>query len=116
MSQSDTAGGTLVDVQAGPDQRGLSIDRVGVRGLSYPITVLTREGQAQSTVGEVFLAVSLPHHVRGTHMSRFIDIFERHRGEITLRTIPSLLEEMREILDAEAAEIEVAFPYFLERA
>ena len=106
----------LSDVQASGDDRGLHIDRVGVRGLSYPITVLTRAGDVQTTVGEVSLSVSLPHHVRGTHMSRFIEVFERHRGEMTLRTFPSLLAEMREVLEAEAAETEVAFPYFLERA
>jgi len=33
-----------------------------------------------------------------------------------MRTFPSLLAEMREVLDAEAAETEVRFPYFLERA
>lgn len=105
----------LTDIQATGDPRGLHIDRVGVRGLSYPISVLTRSGELQTTVGEISLAVSLSHDVRGTHMSRFIEIFERHRGEMTIRTLPSLLDEVRVLLDAEAAEVEVAFPYFLER-
>lgn len=105
----------LGDVQATKDGRGLQIDRVGVRGLSYPISVLTRTGSLQSTVAQISLAVSLPHDVRGTHMSRFIEVFEGHRGEMTIHTLPDLLDDVRTVLDAESAEVEVAFPYFLER-
>ena len=113
---SESTAPTLTDIQASGDNRGLCIDRVGISGLSYPITVLTRSGESQTTVGRLSLSVSLPHHVRGTHMSRFIEVFERHRGEMTMRTFPPLLDELREVLEAEAAETEVAFPYFLERA
>lgn len=105
----------LHDVQAETDHRGLHLDRVGVRGLSYPISVLDRSAGAQHTVAELSLAVSLPHHVRGTHMSRFIEVFERHQGQITIHTVPALLDELRVVLDAEGAEIDISFPYFLER-
>src|SRR5262249_49365406 len=36
-------------------------------------------------------------------------------GEVTLRTLPRLLAELRERLDAERARVEIEFPYFLER-
>jgi GTP cyclohydrolase I len=48
-------------------------------------------------------------------MSRFIEVLNRHRGEVTLRTLPTLLGELRERLDAERARVEIEFPYFLER-
>lgn len=107
---------SLHDVQAQPDARGLHIDRVGVTGLSYPIAVLDRAGGLQQTVGKVTLAVSLPHDERGTHMSRFIEVFEKYRDEVTIHTLPALLDEMRDRLEAETGEIEISFPYFLERA
>ena len=106
----------LHDVQSEPDTRGLHIDRVGITGLSYPIAVLERAGGLQKTVGEITLAVGLKHDERGTHMSRFIEVFEEHRGEITIRTLPALLDDMRERLGAETAEVEISFPYFLERS
>ena len=76
MSQSIEGTETLADVQAQPDDRGFPIDRVGVRGLAYPITVMDRALGKQNTVGQLSLSVSLPHDVRGTHMSRFIEIIE----------------------------------------
>jgi GTP cyclohydrolase I len=106
----------LVDVQNRPDTRGLPLDNVGVRDIRCPITVLDRQDTKQHTVASVSLSVSLPHHFKGTHMSRFVEILESHRGELTMRTIPSLLDEMRRRLHAERARVEVRFPYFIRRA
>lgn len=106
----------IVDVQSRPDTRGLPLDQVGVRDIRCPITVLDRLAIQQHTIADLNLSVSLPHHFKGTHMSRFVEILERHRGELTMRTMPSLLSELRAKLDAERARVEVRFPYFLNRS
>ena len=103
------------DVQSYADTRGIPLDQVGVTQLRYPIVVLDREQEVQSTVADLSISVSLPHHFKGTHMSRFVEVLNEHRGEITMRTLPAILHELKERLDAESARIEVAFPYFLER-
>lgn len=105
----------LADVQARPDHRDLVIDWVGVKGLHYPITVLDRAHGTQRTVGSVNMLVQLPAGVKGTHMSRFVEILERHRGEITFRSVRAMLGEMQDLLDARAALVEVAFPYFVTK-
>lgn len=105
----------LHDVQSEPDDREIAIEQVGVSQLRYPITVLDRAAESQHTVATIALSVGLPHDAKGTHMSRFIQVLESHRGEITVRTLPSLLADFKRTLDAESARIEVAFPYFLER-
>jgi GTP cyclohydrolase I len=106
----------MIDVQSSGDSRGIPIDRVGVSDLRYPITVLDRYNQEQHTVATISLSVDLPHHFKGTHMSRFVEVLNRHRGDMTMRTIPIILNELKERLDAENAHIEVAFPYFIEKA
>jgi GTP cyclohydrolase I len=103
------------DVQSRRDDRQIPIDRVGVSDLRYLVVVLDREQGRQETVARLSMSVSLPHHFKGTHMSRFIEVLNRHRGEITMRTLPAILSELRERLDAESAHIEVRFPYFVER-
>jgi GTP cyclohydrolase IB len=105
----------LRDVQNQRDERGIAINKVGVSDLRYPILVLDREQKWQHTVAQVSLSVALPHHFKGTHMSRFVEVLNKHRGEITMRTLPLILHELRERLDAEQAHIDVKFPYFLER-
>lgn len=106
----------IEDVQNRADTRGLPLDQVGVRDIRCPITVLDRLAVQQHTIAALSLSVSLPHHFKGTHMSRFVEILERHRGELTMRTMPSLLSELRARLDAECARVEVRFPYFLNRS
>src|SRR5690242_16378078 len=106
----------MEDVQAEGDARGVPLDQVGVSGIRYPIVVLDRAHKHQQTVATVALSVSLPHDVKGTHMSRFVEILEAHRREMTLRTLQTILDDLRHRLRADAARIEVAFPYFIERS
>jgi GTP cyclohydrolase IB len=105
----------MQDVQSRLDTREIPIDRVGVCDLKYPIIVMDRENRQQSTTARLSLSVNLPREFKGTHMSRFIEVLNSHRGEITMRTLPTILRELKERLDAESAHIEVHFPYFLER-
>jgi GTP cyclohydrolase I len=89
---------------------------VGVTGLRYPIVVLDREHQKQHTIARLVMSVNLPHEFKGTHMSRFVETLNDHRGEITMRTLPAILDDLKKRLDAESARVEVKFPYFLEKA
>ena len=117
MSTSTTSppASALPDLQHTVDERGVALDRVGVCDLRYPITVLDRAQETQQVAATFSLAVDLPAEVKGTHMSRFIEILDEHRGEITVKTLPGLLAIMRERLEAETAHAEIAFPYFMER-
>jgi GTP cyclohydrolase I len=105
----------MEDVQGRRDEREVALDRVGVSGLRYPIVVLDRDHQKQHTVAILKMSVNLPHEFKGTHMSRFIEVLNEHRGEITMRTVPAILRDLRKKLDAESAHIHLIFPYFLER-
>jgi len=105
----------MQDVQNRADTREMPIDRVGVCDLRYPIIVMDRENRQQSTTARLSMSVNLPREFKGTHMSRFIETLNSHRGEVTMRTLPRILQELKERLDAESAHIEVEFPYFLER-
>jgi GTP cyclohydrolase I len=104
------------DVQSQNDGNNIPIEQVGITGLRYPITVLDRERQRQNTIASISMSVSLPHMFKGTHMSRFIEVLNQHRGEITMFKLPSILQELRLKLNAESARIDITFPYFLERS
>ena len=63
----------LKDTQSETDTRNISIDRVGVKGLRFPIQIQDKLNRIQSTVATVSLAVDLPEEFKGTHMSRFVE-------------------------------------------
>lgn len=106
----------MIDIQNRPDYRRVAINKVGVKKIRYPITVLDKKHKVQHTVGTVNMFVNLPHHFKGTHMSRFIEILNEYRGTINIKAISTILDKMKEKLNAEAAYLEVEFPYFIEKS
>ena len=103
----------LADVQAHRDTRRVPISRVGVQNIRFPISVKDRRKTAQHTVGTIDMSVDLPHHFKGTHMSRFMEILNSHDGVISGDALPGILRTMRERLNAETAHLRVSFPYFM---
>lgn len=107
---------SLADVQSERDERNVRIDKVGVKNIRYPIVVKDRSGGPQSTIGRVNMYVDLPHHFKGTHMSRFLEVLNQYHGAISVEKLPELLDTMRQRLQAETAHFEVHFTYFKTKA
>jgi len=105
----------MVDVQNLADTRNINIRKVGVKGIKYPIIVLDRANGVQHVNATINMYVNLPHHFKGTHMSRFVEILNEYRGQINIRTFRTILEKVKEKLDAESAHMEIEFPYFIEK-
>lgn len=114
MKKVDTRN-NLADMQATPDPRGVPLRHAGISRLRYPMVVWDRDENRQHTVGTFKLSVDLPHNVKGTHMSRFIEALEARDGELSLETLPELVDDLRSRLNAERADVEVEFPYFVRR-
>ena len=76
----------LKDAQAEADTRNISIDRVGVKGLRFPIQIQDKLNRIQSTVATVSLAVDLPEEFKGTHMSRFVEALHQHGPLLDVHT------------------------------
>jgi GTP cyclohydrolase I len=104
------------DIQNGADDRGIPIDQVGVSGIIYPITVWDRDNERQRTTATISMSVGLPHDLKGAHLSRFLEVLNDHRGEVTMSTMPVILRDLKDRLNADSARMEVSFPYFMEKA
>lgn len=106
----------LTDTQNQPDDRQLPIDRVGVKNLAFPIQVKDRDRERQSTVATVSLAVDLPHHFKGTHMSRFVEVLHSHGDCLDVREMATIPQELLERLHAREAHVTFRFPFFRRKA
>ena len=115
-SETKPAPKPLTDVQASEDFRRVAIDKVGVKGITYPIRLRTPGGGAQHTVARVNMYVSLPHHQKGTHMSRFLEVLNEHAQEIDPTDILSICHDIKERLNAADAHLELAFTYFINKS
>ena len=106
----------MPDVQGSQDLRKIAIDKVGVKDIRYPITLhCPATGGSQSTVANVNMYVGLPHHQKGTHMSRFLEVLNRHHESIRSDQLMDICHDMKDRLEAEEAHLELSFPYFIDK-
>jgi len=115
MSDIKTPPRPLTDVQASADDRRVAIDKVGVKNVTYPIRLRTPEGEDQHTVATVNMYVSLPHHQKGTHMSRFLEVLNEHAQEIDPTNVMAIAHDIKERLNARDAHLELEFDYFVKK-
>ncbi len=106
----------IADVQSSEDTRRISIDRVGIKSIRHPIKVRTESGAISHTVAVFNMNVRLAHNVKGTHMSRFVEILETNPEPYSARSLVSLLEHMVARLEVSEGRIEMQFPFFVEKA
>lgn len=103
------------DIQNEIDTRNIPLQKVGVKGVKYPVSVLDKLNKRQNTTATVNLFVNLPHNFKGTHMSRFIEVFHKYHANISMSHFFDMLDEIRNKLDAEEAFGTITFPYFIEK-
>ncbi len=102
----------LKDTQNEIDTRQLSIDRVGIRSLRFPIEVKDKSNRAQATVATLAMMVDLPQEFKGTHMSRFVEVLQKHRRHLDVHTAIRLPGRLLKRFGAQRARVEIDFPYF----
>ena len=105
----------MIDIQNSKDTREIPLQKVGIKDLKYPVRVLDKVNKFQQTTANVNLFVNLPHNYKGTHMSRFIEIFHRNHNELGMKNFLAMLEEIRQSLDAEKAYGSMTFPFFMTK-
>ena len=109
---------TMPDVQARADVRDIPIQRVGIKSLRYPLSLMVA-GKLQATVGHWTLDVALSAQKKGAHMSRLIAWLEslEVRGvPLTAPLLSTEIKAMLALLEAEDGRIEVSFPFFVRKA
>ncbi len=110
--------GDMPDVQASADARRIPIQRVGIKGVRYPLR-WRAGGGAQPSVGMFNLYVALPAEQKGTHMSRFVELLEARvvhaQGPLDASALVSTFREMLGRLDAARGRLEVSFPLFVRK-
>jgi GTP cyclohydrolase IB len=105
----------LPDVQSIADRRNLAIQRVGVKDITHPVTVVGASGQPVATVASIDMYVGLAADVKGTHMSRFLEILHALHAPMSYDTLRATMRGMLERLEADSGYVEMRFPYFVTK-
>lgn len=107
----------LPDLQSSIDERELAIDRVGIRGIRHPVLLATHSGDAQPTIASFDMFIRLASDLKGTHMSRFVELLHTLTKPIVPGEFGQLLAQMLLRLESDAGYLQMCAPYFkLKRA
>jgi GTP cyclohydrolase I len=79
------------------------------------MTILDKARETQHTIATIALTVDLPHHFKGTHMSRFVEVLNAFGPELHIDNVHAILRALTERLDSECAHADFEFPFFMEK-
>ena len=110
---------SIPDVQSSRDERRLAIDRVGIKGLRYPLAFADGEGEVHTTVATCAVYVALPEEQKGTHMSRLVALLEERATPgaepLSVAGLRGFVAELVTRLAAPGGRVEIAFPFFVRK-
>jgi GTP cyclohydrolase I len=107
----------IPDTQSSRDDRHLAIQRVGVKGVAYPL-VIEVAGQLQPVQAQWTLDVALAAEAKGTHMSRFVAWLDALHAEgvaLTAVELKTRHAQMLERLNASRGRVEAAFGFHIRK-
>ena len=105
----------MVDVQNQADLRGIKIQRTGLSKVNLPL-LISEGGKVQQVAAQIQFTVSLAADIRGTHMSRLMEILtEWIATPIKISDIEKILLDAQGKLETDFSAIKIAFKYFVEQ-
>lgn len=104
----------MKDIQSQIDNRNIPLKKVGIKELKWPIKVMDKNNGTQNTIGLFSLSVDLPATVRGTHMSRFVEVVNELKS-VSPKDLEDMMNKLEERLDAKAAFCKIEFDYFIHK-
>ncbi len=106
----------MKDVQNSHDNRGVEIQKVGIKDLELPLIIQRKDEENQVVWANAKASVSLPAHYKGTHMSRFVEVLNTWKEKNLLGIdVQGCVTDMVEKLDAKSGYIKFKFKYFLDK-
>jgi GTP cyclohydrolase I len=106
----------LPDTQNTKDIRNIVINQVGIKDIKHPISFINRDDESFPSIGNFTMTVMLPENVKGTHMSRFIEILNANDCSFSIESFLSLVQTVADKLESNSARIIVDFPFFRKKS
>ena len=106
----------LPDTQNTTDVRNIVINEVGIKDILHPINFINRDQESFPSVANFTMTVRLPENVKGTHMSRFVEVLNEKECAFSVQTFMNLVQTMADKLNSNSSHIIVDFPFFRKKS
>ena len=106
----------MIDVQNQKDTRNIKIQKTGVTGVYMPFFIFDG-GEVQQVLAKIQFTVALDEKIRGTHMSRLMEILtENNSSPLKISGVKKILLEAIEKLETDFSAIRLAFKFFIKKS
>ncbi len=108
---------SLPDIHAVEDTRGIEINRVGIDGVAFPLTVTRKGGGEIQTLGDFDMYGSLDGKLKGTNMSRFAELLLDHGANKPMSgyDFPKLLTSLAKRLETPDVYVKTTFKFWMTK-
>lgn len=106
----------LPDTQSKVDTRNIIINQVGIKDILHPLIFLDKSKNPQNSIGLWTMTVELPPDVKGTHMSRFIEVLNAEEVVFSVQSFQNILQQIIKRLNTPNAQLQVDFNFFRNKA
>lgn len=114
--KTSTCKKNLTDIQNLKDNRGIDIQKVGIKNAEVPLIIQRKNADEQTVSAKATISVSLPKDYKGTHMSRFMEILADWGQRNLLGVdVQGCLLEIAKKLNSKDAELKFEFKYFIAK-
>ena len=93
----------------------MKLHSVGIKKFTCPVSIRKQNGTRQQTVAEISMQAAMPRKFRETCVGVFTDVLAKYRHDMHATIFPELLAEVQAELQAEKAQMEMHFPYFVSK-
>ncbi len=93
----------------------MKLHSVGIKQFTCPVSIREQNGTPQQTVAEISMQAAMPREFRESCVGVFTDVLAKYRQDMHADIFPKLLAEVQDELQAERAQMEMRFPYFISK-
>lgn len=93
----------------------MSVHTAGIKQIMLPVRVMQRDGNIQNTVADISLQTQIPTMLKPHCIASITDILNRYIDKVAVSEFQSLLQDVQKFFNAESTQIDMSFPYFLEK-
>ncbi|MCG6930326.1 MAG: GTP cyclohydrolase FolE2 [Desulfofustis sp.] len=93
----------------------MSVHTAGIKQIKLPVKVMQRDGTIQNTVADISLQAQIPTTLKPHCIASITDILNRYIDKVAVSEFQALLHDVQRFFNAESTQIDMSFPYFLEK-
>jgi len=103
----------LIDMQDFQENRKLSIHKVGIKDLKYPLIIANKNFEKQNSIGKYTISITLSKNKKGVHMSRFIEVLESISNiPVSIGNLKKIMQKFCDKLESHSSQLQIEFVYF----